>query len=86
MVRKNYCFGYVIRLLSVGLACVGGALYRSLGVVRSVFQKLFKADVRIMWARALPVLFVNPAVYLVKFDKVREYFSFLRVKQSWLAS
>ena len=48
------------------------------------FGKLFaKRDV-LLWEKGLPVIQVFKGVYSLKPDKVREFFSFLRVKQSWM--
>lgn len=46
---------------------------------------LAKTDIA-LWQKSPPKIFAPKEVFSVKFDKVREFFSFLRVKQSWMTA
>lgn len=63
---------------------IGFASY-AFDYIFGLVSKLFVKHEVLLWGRSLPVIEVVKSVFSLKPDKVREFFRFLRVKQSWIA-
>lgn len=80
MKRIHFCFK--------GLLGLGVSIYfiRMFEAVDRLMCKLFDKGIKVN-GEVLKVIkyFTDKAVFQIKFDKVREFFSFVRMKQSWIA-
>ena len=76
----SHLFGY----LNVKRESIG----RTVGVICNYFVKLFEKITPeiVRPSKAVHSLFLRVSLFVKKFDKVADFFSFLRVKKSWIVS
>lgn len=67
-------------------AGVSSLFVHARGRLRGFYESVrayFTMPPEITWSRQAPKIYVDAFVYVMKPDKTREFFSFLRLKKSW---